>query len=172
MTGFCDLILRETVPAQECIKDIWNCRENTLGQSGDVHSCLCGVENTFLMVKLTTFTQKFSDFGGRRVEIGAGGTPKFSIYKKRVHFWASLVHPRLPWKFEQKIFTEKKVRSEKVRWGELRSSPTFPGSDPRALRKIVLETREARKDKSSPPRRAKRVKCLKHWLEAPQARTF
>ncbi len=38
------------------------------------------------------------DFGGRRVEIVGGGTGtfKFSIFTKRVHFWASLVRPRLP----------------------------------------------------------------------------
>ena len=35
-------------------------------------------------------------FDERRVEMRGGGTLKISIFTKRVHFWASLVRPRLP----------------------------------------------------------------------------
>ncbi len=73
-----------------------NITGTTLDPFVAVHKRLCGVFNTLLVMKLIAFDQKYQNLGGRRVEIGGGGTLKISIFTKRVHFWASLVHPRLP----------------------------------------------------------------------------
>ena len=63
-----------------------NITGTTLETLAAVHKHLCRVMNTLLVMKLRAFAQKCPNPGGRRVEIGGGGTLKLSIFTKRVHF--------------------------------------------------------------------------------------
>ena len=56
----------------------------------------CGGKQPISEGRFGDSDRKFSGFEKRRVEMRGGGTLKISIFTKRVHFWASLVRPRLP----------------------------------------------------------------------------
>ena len=86
----------ETKLTLKCIRGLVSTTKTTPYHQHAVYTAFMKVDQTDFGDEILTLMKFCQDSETYGVVIGGGGGLKFTIFTKRVHFWARLVHPRAP----------------------------------------------------------------------------